>query len=186
MPLHCLRRKGPPSGSRHSRENSLRAGVYRRPGIGRRLGTGRRRCQSGYHGPAGRGGHLSVGGHPRAQRPRAGPGNSGRPQQCRYVLRVYLLLRPQHALVSSFLPGMKNFCWGRILAIGSSGVAAPLPNLALSNTVRAAPAGYLKTLAAEVASDDVTVNMLLPGRIATDGPVALTGPQPDGAESRLT
>jgi 3-oxoacyl-[acyl-carrier protein] reductase len=29
-------------------------------------------------------------------------------------------------------------------------------------------AGYLKTLAAEVASDDVTVNMLLPGRIATE------------------
>jgi 3-oxoacyl-[acyl-carrier protein] reductase len=78
-----------------------------------------------------------------------------------------LLLRPQHALVSSFLPGMRDRSWGRILAIGSSGVAAPLPNLALSNTGRAALAGYLKTLAAEVASDGVTVNMLLPGRIAT-------------------
>jgi 3-oxoacyl-[acyl-carrier protein] reductase len=79
-----------------------------------------------------------------------------------------LLIRPQHALVSSFLPGMRDRSWGRILAIGSSGVAAPLPNLALSNTGRAALAGYLKTLAAEVASDDVTVNMLLPGRIATE------------------
>lgn len=79
-----------------------------------------------------------------------------------------LLLRPQHALVSSFLPGMRDRNWGRILAIGSSGVAAPLPNMALSNTGRAALAGYLKTLAAEVASDDVTVNMLLPGRIATE------------------
>ena len=79
-----------------------------------------------------------------------------------------LLIRPQHALVSSFLPGMRDRSWGRILAIGSSGVAAPLPNLALSNTGRAALAGYLKTLAAEVAADDVTVNMLLPGRIATE------------------
>lgn len=63
---------------------------------------------------------------------------------------------------------MRERRWGRILAVGSSGVAAPLPNLAVSNTGRAALAGYLKTLAAEVALDAVTVNMLLPGRIATD------------------
>ncbi len=58
--------------------------------------------------------------------------------------------------------------WGRILAVGSSGVEAPLANLAASNVGRAALAAYLKTLAAEVAADGVTVNMLLPGRIATD------------------
>ncbi len=63
---------------------------------------------------------------------------------------------------------MRERRWGRVLAIGSSGVAAPLPNLAMSNTGRAALAGYLKTLAAEVALDCVTVNLLLPGRIATD------------------
>ncbi|QYB07182.1 SDR family oxidoreductase [Rhodococcus sp. USK10] len=79
-----------------------------------------------------------------------------------------ILLRPHHALVSTVLPGMRERRWGRILAIGSSGVAAPLPNLAMSNTGRAALAGYLKTLAAEVALDCVTVNLLLPGRIATD------------------
>lgn len=79
-----------------------------------------------------------------------------------------LLVKPHHALVSRVLPGMRERRWGRILAIGSSGVTAPLPNLAVSNTGRAALAGYLKTLAAEVALDDVTVNLLLPGRIATD------------------
>ncbi|WP_248762044.1 SDR family oxidoreductase [Pseudarthrobacter sp. SSS035] len=79
-----------------------------------------------------------------------------------------LLVKPHHALISHVLPGMRERRWGRILAVGSSGVAAPLPNLALSNTGRAALAGYLKTLAAEVALDAVTVNMLLPGRIATD------------------
>ncbi|MBU8868008.1 SDR family oxidoreductase [Paenarthrobacter aromaticivorans] len=79
-----------------------------------------------------------------------------------------LLVKPQHALVSHVLPGMRERRWGRILAIGSSGVTAPLPNLAVSNTGRAALAGYLKTLAAEVALDEVTVNLLLPGRIATD------------------
>ncbi|MET4590788.1 SDR family oxidoreductase [Arthrobacter sp. 754] len=79
-----------------------------------------------------------------------------------------LLVKPHHALISHVLPGMRDRRWGRILAIGSSGVAAPLPNLAVSNTGRAALAGYLKTLAAEVALDAVTVNMLLPGRIGTD------------------
>ena len=78
------------------------------------------------------------------------------------------LLKPAHALVSKVLPGMRERRWGRILALGSSGVVAPLPNLAVSNTGRAALAGYLKTLAAEVALDQVTVNLLLPGRIATD------------------
>jgi 3-oxoacyl-[acyl-carrier protein] reductase len=44
---------------------------------------------------------------------------------------------------------------------------APIANLALSNLGRAALAGYLKTLASEVASQGITVNSLLPGRIAT-------------------
>ncbi|VXC45169.1 SDR family oxidoreductase [Arthrobacter sp. 8AJ] len=78
------------------------------------------------------------------------------------------LVKPHQALVALTLPGMRERRWGRILAVGSSGVAAPLPNLAISNTGRAALAAYLKTLAAEVALDGVTVNLLLPGRIATD------------------
>lgn len=52
-------------------------------------------------------------------------------------------------------------------------MAAPLPDLALSNAGRAALASYLKTLAAEVADDGVTVDLLLPGRIATDRVAAL-------------
>jgi 3-oxoacyl-[acyl-carrier protein] reductase len=83
------------------------------------------------------------------------------------------LLRPHVRLVSAVLPGMRERGWGRILAVGSSGIAAPLPHLALSNLGRAALAGYLKTLAAEVAADGVTVNLLLPGRIATDRAAAL-------------
>ncbi|MGY1703617.1 SDR family oxidoreductase [Geodermatophilus sp. SYSU D00697] len=81
---------------------------------------------------------------------------------------VDTLLRPHLRLLSLVLPGMRERGWGRVLAVGSSGVAAPLPDLALSNLGRAALAGHLKTLAAEVAADGVTVNLLLPGRIATD------------------
>ncbi len=81
---------------------------------------------------------------------------------------VARLLRPHVQLVSAFLPGMRERGWGRIVAIGSSGVQQPIPRLAASNVGRAALAGYLKTLAAEVAADGVTVNMVLPGHIDTD------------------
>jgi len=81
---------------------------------------------------------------------------------------VETLLRPQLRLIGLTLPGMRERGWGRVLAVGSSGVVSPLPNLALSNLGRSALAGYLKTLAAEVAADGVTVNLLLPGRIATE------------------
>ncbi len=77
------------------------------------------------------------------------------------------------AVLGETLPAMRARGWGRILAVGSSGVEAPLPNLVSSNLGRAALAAYLKTLASEVAADGITVNMLLPGRIATDRVAAL-------------
>lgn len=81
---------------------------------------------------------------------------------------VALLLHPHVALVNAVLPQMRERGWGRIVAVGSSGVQQPLPNLTASNVGRAALAGYLKTLASEVAADGITVNMVLPGRIDTD------------------
>jgi len=71
-------------------------------------------------------------------------------------------------LTNALLPGMKAQGWGRILTVASSGVIEPLANLALSNTLRPALAGWSKTLATEIAAHGVTANMLLPGSIATD------------------
>lgn len=65
------------------------------------------------------------------------------------------------------LPGMRERHWGRIITSTSSGMVAPIPNLAISNAMRASLMGWSKTLAAEVAKDGVTVNIILPGRIAT-------------------
>ena len=79
-----------------------------------------------------------------------------------------LLVRPHVELVGGVLPGMRQRRWGRIVAIGSTGVQQPIPHLAASNVGRAALAGYLKSLAGDVAPDGVTVNMVLPGRIDTD------------------
>ncbi|MEU2793424.1 SDR family oxidoreductase [Streptomyces sp. NPDC007100] len=78
------------------------------------------------------------------------------------------LVTVHHRLVTGVLGHMRAQRWGRVLAIGSSAVAAPIGDLALSGIGRTALAAYLKMLAGEVAADGVTVNMLLPGRIATD------------------
>ena len=66
------------------------------------------------------------------------------------------------------VPGMRSRRWGRIITSTSSGVIAPIPQLAVSNTLRSALVGWSKSLAREVAADGITVNVILPGRIATD------------------
>jgi 3-oxoacyl-[acyl-carrier protein] reductase len=83
------------------------------------------------------------------------------------------LLMAQIDLVQAVLPTMREQGWGRILGIGSRGVEQPIPNLAQSNIARSALAAYLKTLAGEVAQDGVTVNMILPGRIASERAISL-------------
>jgi 3-oxoacyl-[acyl-carrier protein] reductase len=76
------------------------------------------------------------------------------------------------AITDRVLPGMKARGWGRILTSTSSGILAPIPNLAISNTLRMSLVGWSKTLAREVAKDGITANIIVPGRIAT-GRVAL-------------
>lgn len=58
---------------------------------------------------------------------------------------------------------MKEAGWGRIIFIASICAKQPLPNLALSNTSRAGLLGYAKSLAGQVASSGITVNVLAPG-----------------------
>lgn len=72
------------------------------------------------------------------------------------------------ALTDRVLPSMRQRGWGRIITSTSSGIIAPIPNLAMSNTLRASLAAWSKTLSREVAKDGVTVNIVVPGRIATD------------------
>jgi 3-oxoacyl-[acyl-carrier protein] reductase len=66
------------------------------------------------------------------------------------------------------LPGMRTRGFGRIIAVVSSAVIQPIPNLGVSNTIRLALIGWAKTLAGEVAGAGITVNCVAPGRIATD------------------
>lgn len=72
------------------------------------------------------------------------------------------------AITDRVLPGMREGRWGRIITSTSSGVVAPIPNLAMSNALRLSLVGWSKTLAREVAANGVTVNIVAPGRIATN------------------
>lgn len=71
------------------------------------------------------------------------------------------------AVTDRVLPQMRARKFGRIVTSTSSGVIAPIPNLAVSNALRLSLVGWSKTLAREVGRDGVTANIVVPGRIAT-------------------
>jgi 3-oxoacyl-[acyl-carrier protein] reductase len=73
------------------------------------------------------------------------------------------------------VPAMRERGWGRIVSISSTSIREPIPNLTLSNANRAATAGFLATLAREVAADGVTVNTIATGRFATERLASLHG-----------
>lgn len=74
----------------------------------------------------------------------------------------------QMRLTEAVLPHMRTRRFGRILSVASTSIVEPFASLAISNSLRAALAGWMKTLAGHVAGDGVTVNMLLPGSFATE------------------
>lgn len=71
-------------------------------------------------------------------------------------------------LVQALLPGMKKEKYGRIINIISTSVRQPIKNLGVSNTIRAAVAGWAKTISQELAPFGITVNNILPGATKTE------------------
>ncbi|MGO4333894.1 SDR family oxidoreductase [Labrys sp. KB_33_2] len=71
-------------------------------------------------------------------------------------------------IAAHVLPGMRSRRWGRLLVVSSTSVREPIKGLAASNALRAAVAGWAKSLASEVAADGITVNLLLAGRLDTE------------------
>jgi 3-oxoacyl-[acyl-carrier protein] reductase len=71
-------------------------------------------------------------------------------------------------LVAAVMTGMQERRFGRIVNVASSTVREPASMLMLSNSHRSATLAAFKTIARDVAADGVTVNSVLPGRIATD------------------
>ena len=77
-----------------------------------------------------------------------------------------LMLGPM-ALITSALPGMRERGFGRIVNVSSSAAREPIPGLMLSSAHRSGMLATFHTIAGKVAADGVTLNTILPGRIAT-------------------
>ncbi len=70
-------------------------------------------------------------------------------------------------LIRRTIPEMRQRGGGSIVAMTSSSIKQPIPNLLLSNVMRAGVSALAKTLADELTVDNIRVNNLVPGRIAT-------------------
>jgi 3-oxoacyl-[acyl-carrier protein] reductase len=66
------------------------------------------------------------------------------------------------------LPLMQKQNWGRFITITSYSVKQPVEGLLLSNSLRAAVTGLVRTLANEYARHGITVNNVCPGYTRTD------------------
>lgn len=77
------------------------------------------------------------------------------------------LLRWKVKLTKQILPIMKEHQYGRMLFIESASVKQPIENLVLSNSLRMAVVGFVKTLSGEIAGSGITCNILAPGYHAT-------------------
>jgi 3-oxoacyl-[acyl-carrier protein] reductase len=73
------------------------------------------------------------------------------------------ILRWKVALTKAFVPLMMEHGYGRILFIESYTVKQPLENLVLSNSLRVAVVGMVKTLSQEIAKSGITLNVIGPG-----------------------
>jgi 3-oxoacyl-[acyl-carrier protein] reductase len=81
---------------------------------------------------------------------------------------IDLSLMSHVRLIRAALPYLKTSQAGSVLTITSYSVKQPIPNLVLSNSIRAATVGLTKTLALEVGSAGIRFNSILPGWTDTE------------------
>lgn len=97
--------------------------------------------------------------------PPSGPIASAKTEEFLQAFNNHLICN--HILTQACLEGMKNTGYGRVINIISTSVKQPLPNLGVSNTIRAAVANWAKTMANELGKFGITVNNVLPGATST-------------------
>lgn len=71
-------------------------------------------------------------------------------------------------LIRSVLPSMRKQGSGSILTVTSSSVKEPIEHLLLSNVLRAGVHSLVKSLSQQLASDNIRINNLIPGRFETE------------------
>lgn len=81
---------------------------------------------------------------------------------------IDLSLMSHVRLIRAALPHLKQSPAASVLTITSYSVKQPIPNLVLSNSVRAATVGLTKTLALELGAEGIRFNSILPGWTETE------------------
>jgi 3-oxoacyl-[acyl-carrier protein] reductase len=79
-----------------------------------------------------------------------------------------LNLRSAVSFCQAVLPHMQKQRWGRIVTLTSYTVKQPVPELVLSNTIRAGMMGLVRSLAGQFGKEGITVNNIGPGFTSTD------------------
>jgi len=87
--------------------------------------------------------------------------------EAQYEAAIELNLMASIRLAHAAVPGMRERRWGRVIFLTSVAARQPIAGLILSNTARSGLLGFAKTLATEVARDNVLVNTVLPGHFDT-------------------
>jgi len=77
--------------------------------------------------------------------------------------------------VREVLPLMQQRKWGRLITITSASVKQPIDNLVLSNSIRSAVSGLMKTLSNEYGKDNILVTNACPGYTLTSRLDELSG-----------
>jgi len=86
---------------------------------------------------------------------------------------VNLLLMSTVRLIRSALPHLRKSAAPAVLTVTSFSIKQPIPNLVLSNSIRAAVAGLTKTLALELGNEGIRFNSILPAWTETERVVQL-------------
>ncbi len=97
--------------------------------------------------------------------PPAGPITNAKTDEFLSAFNNHLICN--HVLTQACMEGMKQSGYGRVINVISTSVKQALPNLGVSNTIRAAVGNWAKTMANELGKFGITVNNVLPGATAT-------------------
>jgi 3-oxoacyl-[acyl-carrier protein] reductase len=96
------------------------------------------------------------------------PGSFDALDDTSFIAACELLLLNTVRTTKAFLPLLRQSLQGRIITLTSTSTREVVANLMLSNSLRAAVAGWSKTLARELAPTGITVNCIAPGTIGTE------------------
>ncbi|MFM7322702.1 MAG: SDR family NAD(P)-dependent oxidoreductase [Armatimonadota bacterium] len=96
-----------------------------------------------------------------------------------YQSMLDFFIKSPYLLTRAALPHMRAQRWGRIINIGSEVVARAVPNFSAYVAAKGGQNGWTRSMASELAPDNITVNMISPGwipverhveEVKTDGP----------------